>query len=154
MKRIIFLFLALTAIISCTEYKEVSVSNLDIQSLKLKNATTADIQVSALVNNPTKHTLSLILADATLIKEGKEFAYFTLTDTVSVAPSTNGAVTITVEGRIVDPIAFLTTGLDFRSWSPDQFTVDGKCIVKSSQGYKKRIKLKDVPAKKLIGFFR
>lgn len=144
----------LTVFSGCTDYRKISVDNVSLSSFRFRNTTSAEIVVSAEVDNPTKREISMTMGDAVLVKEGKDFVYFDLEGAPSVSPETKETVELKVNARVLDPLAAVAAGLNFRTWRKEDYTVRGKIVIRLEGAGKKTIKLKDVPLEDLINHIR
>lgn len=150
MRNLVLLVGLLVAISSCQNYRDIVVADFQLDGFQFKNTTSAQLNVSALVDNPTRATLSIIEGEAVIKKEGKDFIVLTIPQTYSVAPVSKQRVLIDIEASVLNPIEIIATGLNFASWNLKQFTVDGKITVKSNKGFKKVFRLKDEPLEDVL----
>ena len=144
MRNLVLLAGLLVAISSCQNYRDIVVADFQLDGFQFKNTTSAQLNVSALVDNPTRATLSIMEGEAVIKKEGKDFIVLTIPQTYSVAPVSD------IEASVLNPIEIIATGLNFASWNLKQFTVDGKITVKSNKGFKKVFRLKDEPLEDVL----
>ena len=56
-------------LVSCNDYRKIEVSNVSINSVKIKSTTKATLEVKAEVKNPTKKSISLLNAEGMAKKE-------------------------------------------------------------------------------------
>ncbi|HIZ85408.1 MAG TPA: LEA type 2 family protein [Candidatus Coprenecus stercoravium] len=150
MRRIVFFAVAVMLLAGCADYRQLRVDDVSIGSLRFNGTSSAVVELKAGVYNPTKYEVSVRELDALLLKEGKEFARFSLEDIPSVAADTQGVVSIPVRASVLDPIAIISSGLNFGSWDMDDFTVDGKIVIAFNGGMKKTVRLNNVPVRDII----
>ncbi len=155
MKRFILLFIIFSSILTgCTQYSQLEIGKIHFKSLDFKGTTAIEVTCSMDVNNPTKYTIAMQELVADLYKEGKVFAKFDLVDIPQVPPMTDGKTDITIEARVADPLAIITTGLDLENWSTEDFTINGKIVLTSNGKQKKVINLKNVPLDRILNYIK
>ncbi len=155
MKRIILLFIIFTTLLTgCTQYKKLDIHTVYLKSFKFQGTSSASIIGVIKMDNPTKYSIELQDMEAELLKEGKVFATFDLVETSSIAPFTEDRVDVKVEAKVVDPLAIITTGLDFNKWTTEDFSINGKIVITSNGKSKKTIKLRNVPLDKVLSFIK
>ncbi len=135
---------------SCQQYNKIAVSDLSVDSFEFQKTTSANIEVSAQVDNPTKATLMLVEGNALLKKEGRDFIILSIPDDYSVSPQTKTKISVNVKADVLNPIEIIASGLNFASWDLSRFTVCGKLVVKSDKGFKKVIRLRDEPLENVL----
>ena len=140
-------------LVSCNDYRKIEVSNVSINSVKIKSTSKATLEVKAEVKNPTKKCISLLNAEGMLLKENKDIL-FSLADTVTLAPGADMTIIIPVDGKVVDPIGILSSGLDIKSWNKDNFSVDGAFTVKMGKCVKQRVKINNTPVRTILDYLR
>ncbi len=107
---------------SCGSFNDVSISDYtDFRVVSLRGST-ATIQATAKVSNPTGKTLKLKKLELDVYKQGYTFATLQLPQPLVVAPRTDEYQTLSLELNIKDPLALLRGGLDINS---NEFTVSG-----------------------------
>lgn len=154
MNRFVFFLIAVVLFAGCTDYRQIKVDNVRLERFEFKGTSSALITLKADVANPTGRTLSLETLEATLLRDGKEFAYFTLEDVPSAGPRSDSEILVPVKASVADPIAIIAAGLDMDSWDLDAFVVDGKLVIKSDGGVKKTVRLRKTPLRKLVESFK
>ncbi len=155
MKRIsILISLCLLVLTSCTDYNAVSIHSVGLESFKLESTTKAKVIVSAVVNNPTSKVLILEGVEGILYRDTVKFANINLLEPTSVGSKIEEKVNITTELFLIDPIALLSTGLNFRNMRSDEFKVDGVVTVRPEGGCKKKFRIKGVPVTQLFEYFK
>lgn len=153
MRKIIPLLLAVFLLAAgCTDYRKISVEDVSVSSFRFKSTSTAEIVLDVLVDNPTRRTVSLETGDLVLYKEGKDFVLFELDGVPSAPPETRGVVKFLVRARVVDPLAAIAAGLNFRTWHKEDFTLNGKIMVKMEGAGKKTVRLKNIPLERVIKY--
>lgn len=150
MRRFILLLAAVLMFAGCAEYRQISVDNVSLAGFRFHGTSSATIEIQAEVENPTAHAISVQNVDAVLLRNGREFARFSLEEVPVAAPDTLSVVTVPLRATVSDPISIITAGLDFSSWDLDDFTVNGKITVRSDAGYKKTFRMKKTPARDLL----
>ncbi len=155
MKRIIFLIIIFSTLLTgCTQYRKVQIENVALKSFQFKATSSARIVSVIEVENPTKYTIELKDMDAKLLKEGKVFASFTLVETSSVQPFSDTKVEVTIDAKVTDPLAVITTGLDFKNWTTEDFCIEGKMVLATDGKSKKTVKLKQTPLDTVLSYFK
>ncbi len=154
MKRILFVVMAAVLAAGCSGYRQVRVDDLALGGFEFKGTSSAVIRIDAKVSNPSRHALSLESVDAVLVKEGKDFIAFSLDGCPSAAPCSDTTVVIPIRASVVDPIAIISSGLDFRSWDQDQFLIEGKAVVKADNGIKKTLRFRRMPLKEFLDLIK
>ncbi len=155
MKRIILLVIIFSVFLTgCSQYSQLGIGDIHFRSLKFKGTSTIEIKCDMEVDNPSKYTIAMEKLDAAIYKEGKVFAVFELVDTPEVPPMTEAKTDITLQAGIADPLAIITTGLDFNNWNTADFTIHGKIILTSDGKYKKAISLNHVPLDKVLSYIK
>lgn len=150
MRRIVLLLAVVALMTGCTDYRQISVDGVALESFRFNGTSSATIVLIADVDNPTMHTISVEEVDAVLLREGKEFVRFTLEGTPSAGPETDGPVRIPVLASVLDPISIITAGLDLKSWDVDGLTVDGKMVLCSDGKVRKTVRFRKTPVKDIV----
>ena len=127
---------------SCSEYRDIRVSDPEIKSVKISGLTSVDVQVGIQVKNPTKQTFTIVKLDGEFIKGEKQFATVELKEANSVPPQFEGEIPVTCTVRVTDLLDMFASGLDISSWSTDDFIAKGNVTVASSNGFRKTFHLK------------
>lgn len=151
MRRIVLFITAVLLLAGCSQYRRISVNDVAVGSFRFNGTSSASIVLTARVDNPTGHTVSLEEVDAVLLREGKSFVNLTLEGPVSAAPASESKVSIPVLASVLDPVAIITAGLNLKSWDMQDFTVDGRIVVSSDGRAKKTLKLNNVPLQDIVG---
>ena len=73
---------------------------------------------------------------------------------MTLAPDTDMTVIIPIEGKVVDPIGILSSGLDFKSWNKDNFSVEGTFTVKMGKCAKQRVRINNTPVRTILDYLR
>lgn len=151
MKRLTLVFLILlTALSGCTNYKSVNIEGVYLAGFRMENSTKATISFNIKIDNPLHTSIILESFDGVLRKDFERFAIFTLEEPATIGPMSNDTVKATMEVTLCDPMSLLSMGLNIKSWKADNFTVDGKAVLKNGSGGKRTIKMKDVPLNKVM----
>ena len=151
MKRLLFLTLfPIVLLANCTNFSEVDIKNIKLHEFNLVNTSRADVSFEYLVDNHTNSTLIVTSAEGFITKNGVNFAQLGLTksDTITSRSVTSNLVAIKVD--LLDPISLLSMGLNISSWRAQDFNLDARITVKTSSGYKKIFKFKNVPLEHLV----
>lgn len=153
MRRFVYLFIAAVLLAGCKEYRQISIDNVTVAGFNFQSTSSATVKIKAEVCNPTGRSLSLESVDAVLLREGKDFVYFTLEGTPSVAQDTCSTVIVPVKAKAADPISIITAGLNFSSWNLDDYIVNGKLVFRYGS-MKKTVRIKNIPLKELVNSFK
>lgn len=154
-KRIVpILLLLLTTVCGCNDYRQIKVKDVSLTSFRFKSTSSAEIALTATVDNQSKHTLFLESAEGTITKEGKNFADFALLENVMAPSCKQSEVGICIGVKVVDPLALIASGLDLKTWRKEEFAVDAKIVVKREGGGKRVLKLKKVPVELIMGYIK
>ncbi|MFA6335473.1 MAG: hypothetical protein WCX48_07950 [Bacteroidales bacterium] len=151
MKRLLFLtILSALLFTSCTNFSEVDIKNIKLNKFNLVNTSRADVTFEYLIDNPTNSSLIIASAEGFITKEGVNFAQLGLMkpDTIASRSVTSNLVAIKVD--MLDPVSLLSMGLNLSSWRIEDFNLDAKITIKTSSGYKKVFKFKNVPLEHLV----
>lgn len=151
MKRLLFLTLfPIVLLASCTNFSEVDIKNIKLHEFNLVNTFRANVTFEYLIDNPTNSSLIITSADGFITKKGVNFAQLGLikSDTIVSRSVTSNLVAIEVD--LLDPISLLSMGLNISSWRVQDFNLDARITVKTSSGYKKIFKFKNVPLEHLV----
>ena len=150
MRRFVILLAAAALLTGCAGYNEIRVEGVALGGLRFNGTSSATIELKATVDNPTKYTIAIEEVDAVLMRTGKEFARFSLEDKPAAAPGKKEVVEIPVKASVLDPVAIITSGLNFRSWAIEDFTVEGKIVLSADGGKKRTLHLKKVPLESIV----
>jgi len=151
MKRLLFLTLfPIVLFASCTNFSEVDIKNIKLHEFNLVNTFRANVTFEYLIDNPTNSSFIITSADGFITKKGVNFAQLGLikSDTIASRSVTSNLVAIKVD--LLDPISLLSMGLNISSWRVQDFNLDARITVKTSSGYKKIFKFKNVPLEHLV----
>lgn len=148
------ILLLLLTVCSCNDYRKIAVGDVSLRSFRLKSTSSAEIGLVADVDNQSRHTLLCESAEGTITKEGKKFADFTLLEMSKAPAGERSKVNLRLAVKVVDPLALIASGLDLKTWREEEFAVDAKIVIRKEGGGKRTIKLKNVPAAKIIGYIK
>jgi hypothetical protein len=151
MKRLQILILLFGLLVSsCTNFNELDIKSVKLQRFNLVNTSRADVSFNFLVDNPTNSSIIVTSAEGFITKKGVNFAQIGLlkADTISSRVLSSGILSFQVD--LLDPISLLSMGLNISSWRVQDFNLDAKISIRTSKGYKKVIKFKDVPLDRLV----
>lgn len=151
MKRLLFLTLfPIVLLASCTNFSEVDIKNIKLHEFNLVNTSRANVSFEYLIDNPTNSTLTVTSADGFITKNGVNFAQLGLLKADTIAPRTVSSSVVAIQVNLLDPISLLSMGLNVSSWRVQDFNLDARITVKTSSGYKKIFKFKNVPLEHLV----
>ncbi len=150
MRRSIIFTLLFMLLLSGCQVRKIGIRNVSLGSVHLESTSAADVELIVDMDNPGKSAISLIHAEASLYRDGKEFARAVLMETAIASPGFSGELPVKLQVSFVDPMALLTIGLNFGSWSLDSFSVDGKAVIKGNGG-KRTLRMNNIPLQKLVG---
>ena len=134
----------------CTDYRQIKVGGIGLAGFDFTGTSSAVLKVKAEVDNPTGKPLMLESVDAVLVKDGRDFAMFTLSEPVTSESYSDSVIVVPVKVSVVDPIAIIASGLDFSSWDLDELTVNGKMVFRYGKSVKKTLSLHKKPVRDLI----
>lgn len=138
MKR--YFVLAIIAILffaGCSQYKEIDISSMKIERVRMSSVKEVDLQLSVMVNNPSGKELVLSSVEGKLLRNGVSFADVELLEEAVVPARSNGEVEVKCRLVFADPMAALALGLNFASLNKDDFTADMEAVVRSGALKKK-----------------
>lgn len=151
MKRIVLLLAAVGLLLSgCTDYRQIRIEGVSLDSFRFNGTSSASITLNVQVNNPTDRTVAVESVDAVIMREGKEFVRISLEEKVQAAPEKVSGVLLPVRASVMDPVAIITSGLDFRSWHMEDYVVDGRIVLSADGKMKKTVKLRNVSLKEIV----
>lgn len=151
MRRIMLILSAAVMLLTgCTDYRQVRVEEVSLDSFRFKGTSSAVITLEVKVDNPTARTISVESVDAVLLREGKEFVRFTLQEAVHAAPGTESDVLLPVNASVLDPVAIITAGLNFSSWNLEDYVIDGRMTMCADGKMRKTVRLREVPLKDIV----
>ena len=151
MKRLLFLtLLSIAFLSSCTNFNELDIKSVKLQKFTLVNTSRADVSFECLVDNPTNSSLIVTSAEGFITKKGVNFAQLALLRADTIAAKAVSSSFVVIQVNLLDPISLLSMGLNISSWKVDDFNIDARITIKTSSGYKKVLKFKDVPLDHLV----
>lgn len=147
-------FLILTALCAlflcgCSGYRQVEISGVQVQKVKLVSTSDVDLDLAVEVDNPTRSTFTVSDLEGMLSRNGAAFARVTLREDAVVYPRTVADAELRCRIHLLDPLAVLVMGLDFRSWKPEEFRLDLAATVRSG-AVKKKFRMQDVPVAQVL----
>lgn len=150
MRRILLLLASVIILFTgCTDYSQIKIDGVSMDKVRFNGTASASIVLKVQVDNPTSRTVAVESVDAVLLREGREFARFSLDDRAVALPGRSEA-SLPVRASVVDPVGIITAGLNFKSWDMDNFTVDGRLVLSLDGKMKKKVKLRNVPLKDIV----
>lgn len=123
---------------------------VDIKSVKLLSTSSANIELSCLIKNPSRRTFVIEDAEALLKRGGANFANATMIKADTIVPESQKLYTALFKVEITDPLSLLSMGLNMSRWDLSDFKIDARTIVKPSGMSRKILKFRDLPMEKLI----
>jgi len=152
MNRSLFLaILVILATVSCTNYSNVDVKYVKLNSFKLVSTSKASIEFDYTVDNPTGSSIVISTADGIITKKGVDFAQLELMKSDTIPPRTLKSGKINIDITLLDPISLLSMGLNIASWRVEDFNVNAKVVIKTSSSHRKTLRFKNVPLGNLTG---
>lgn len=151
MKRLLVLLAFLPLVLSsCSKLGEMEVRELELKSFQLLSTTSANIEVEYVIHNPTSKKLILDNVNGFLKKGDVNFAQVTLIEADTVAAKRVSVNRLVFKLDIQDPLSLLSMGLNISKWHYSDFTVDARAVVKTSDGGRRVIKIKNMSMENLI----
>ncbi len=149
-----FLLAAVAAVCmlgSCANYRQITLDDVKLGSVKMSALTAADAKLELHVTNPTKATFEIVGTEGTIYRDGAEFARISQVDAgkTLIAPGNPSVAHITLRAKLTDPFAALAGGLDPKSWKLEKFKADATVWVKKGKMTRK-FEVKDMPLKEII----
>ena len=115
MKKFILILVAAASILGgCSNYKNISIDDVNVGKLRMVALNAAEADITLQVNNPTKAVLELDGVDLIITNGASEFAKITQVkkDAVMVTPRNTTSVQVTLRAELTNPFAALAQGLD------------------------------------------
>lgn len=151
MKRLLFLTLLSALMFSgCTDFSEVDVKNFKLKKFDLVNTSRADITFEYLIDNPTSTDLIITSANGFITKKGVNFAQIGLMEPDTIASRSVSSNLADIQVDLLDPMSLLSMGLNISSWRVEDFNLNARITVRTSSGFRKIIKFKNVPLEHLV----
>lgn len=134
MKKFIKIFLSLAAAVliigSCADYRDIVLEDITLTGFSLKSASSAQINLTAYVNNPTGGTFNVTDMDGVLYKDDVRFAHFDLVDPCTIQPRMSSKIPMVIEINLDDPLSVLAMGLNIKTWNKKDFMMDVHATVR------------------------
>lgn len=154
MKRVLFSVLLLILILtgcSVNDYKRIQFKNCEIGAVDnfeyAKASVAAKVRLDLDIANPTRSGFSLKSLKATLYSEdGKKFADAVATDTLTLAPMSDGIIPLYLDAVIYNPTVLLFSSGKI---NPETMTADIDATVGSGP-FTKQFKEEKYPVKKIL----
>jgi len=138
---------------ACTNYKNIEVRSVKLNSFKLVSTSRASIELDYIINNPTGTEIILSSGEGIITKKGFDFAQLEVQKPDTLPPRTIKSGKLVIDAVLLDPISLLSMGLNISSWKTEDFHVNSKMVFKTTSGYKKTLRHKNIPLKDLINKF-
>lgn len=149
-KKIVLLVIAALAVAyGCSNYRNIQLVDIKLQSIRLKSASKIEVYLNAYIDNPTSAEITITAISGTIFKDGSKFADITLKEATSIPKGTNVGVLLPLNVNLLDPLSLLAMGLNIKSWEENNFTGDIKVTVRQG-ALKKTIGQKNIPLNKYI----
>lgn len=147
MKKFILILVAAASILGgCSNYKNISIDDVNVGKLRMVALNAAEADITLQVNNPTKAVLELDGVDLIITNGASEFAKITQVkkDAVMVTPRNTTSVQVTLRAELTNPFAALAQGLDPQAWDLEKFRANGTVTVRKGKIHK-ALKIEDIP---------
>ena len=147
MKKFILILVAAASILAgCTNYKNISIDDINLGKIRMVALNAAEADITLQVNNPTKAVFELDGIDIIITNGTSEFAKITQVkkNAVLVTPRNASSVQVTLRADLTNPFAALAQGLDPQAWDLDKFKANGTITVRKGKIYK-ALKIEDIP---------
>ncbi len=146
-----FLFLLFSTLLlqGCSNYRQISLNDVEIGKVKITALTGAQIQTTLKINNPTKSTFRIVSMEGTVKKNGVEFARITLPQEFEVPPGKPATIKTSLAVEVSDPLALLSSGIKLSSFRSGNYTIDADVQIKKGI-ISKHLKIKEIPLKQLL----
>jgi hypothetical protein len=141
-KKFLLLALIISLACSCSNYKKISLNNVNIGDISYKgNSINANFNIS--VNNPTKSTFKVTNIKGVLKKGEGNFINFNVPKDVVIPPGAPFNTSFETLVKVPSPLALLDLGMNAKDYKLDiEATLKQGC-------FKKKIRYKDIPFEKL-----
>jgi len=138
---------------ACTNYKNIEVRSVKLNSFKLVSTSRASIELEYIIDNPTGAAIILSSGEGIITKKGLDFAQLEVQKPDTLPPRTVKNGKLVVNAVLLDPMSLLSMGLNISSWKAEDFHVNTKMVFRTTSGYKKTLRHKNIPLKDLINKF-
>lgn len=153
MKKFIFLLLLSAFVLGgCANCRRIDLEDVKVEKLKFISTSKADVGLGLFLNNPTRGSIIVKVADGVVYAAGSEFAKVSLIEPVEFVQGEPSQAHATLRVELTDPLGALLFGLNPKSWNLEQFVFSGVLVVKKGLATKK-FKFEDVPVKDIAGKF-
>ncbi|TCN63058.1 hypothetical protein [Acetobacteroides hydrogenigenes] len=146
--KLLFVILLCLLLASCSSYKDIRIEKVTNVTLKEFSGSTAYVDITLLVNNPTHSKVCLRKLDLDINRFDSKFAHVESLEKVEVPAKSQIEKTVQLKIRISN---ILSSGfmLLTRKLNPDDFTANGYVKV-SSFPFSKKIKIENQKLSKSI----
>lgn len=133
--------LVVLVLASCSNYKEIKVEKVTNVSLREFSGSTAYINVTVLVNNPTSSKVNLNKVDIDVNRFENKFAHIESLEKVTIPARSHSEHDVMLKVRLTN---ILSSGFIFltRKFKPEDYSITGFVKV-SSFPFSKKVKFKD-----------
>ncbi len=137
-KSLLLGFLSLM-LISCTNYKNVSVVDVRVDNISFQSTSQIFLTLGVKVDNPTGKKLTIDQGILNVFRDEHNLATLTVNDSITIAPKSNEYNKLEVHVEVKDLIALANLNVK-DSKALEQFDVEGYLKVKSGL-FSKRLKI-------------
>ncbi len=139
MKKSLLLGFLSLMLISCTNYKNISIVDIRPDNVSFLNTSQVLLTLGVKVDNPTGKKLTLDQGILEVFRDGQNLATLTVNDSITIAPKSNEYNKLEVLVEVKDLIALVNLDMNDRN-TLEQFDVEGYLKVKSGL-FSKRLKI-------------
>ncbi len=151
MKRFFRLIAVLSLLLlnGCKGYRDVQVSNVEIESLRILSTSKINLGLGVELDNPSKSTFELVGLEGVVYKDDTPLANVFLLEDAVIPSKYVGEVEVKCTMELIDPLAVLAMGLNVKSWDLDKFNLKLKATIKKG-AIRKTFKVDDIPLEMLV----
>ncbi len=130
-KKIIPLVITAMAVIyGCSNYRDIRLEEVKLQTIRLKSTSGADVYLNIAIYNPTSSEIKVSNINGTIYRDGVKFAEITLKEETTIPPKARSEVIVPLNVKFLDPLSLLAIGLDINALEKNNFTADVKITAK------------------------
>jgi LEA14-like dessication related protein len=130
-KKIIPLVITAMAVIyGCSNYRDIRLEEVELQTIRLKSTSGADVYLNIAIYNPTSSEIKVSNINGTIYRDGVKFAEITLKEETTIPPKARSEVIVPLNVKFLDPLSLLAIGLDINALEKNNFTADVKITAK------------------------
>ena len=124
-KKIILLLIAALAVIyGCSNYRDIQLKEIKLQSIRLKSASGVEISLKVTINNPTSSEIKISNISGTLFRDGSKFADIKLIKPTPIPPQAESVIILPLKITFNDPLSLIVMGTNITTWDQNNFTAD------------------------------